>query len=495
MARYKQYSLTKKRFKKLIEYAITDPEEGASEQRIYKYPFTASEVLSIPDESILDLYFQQDLPNNEVQGKDESAKEETIIKNDVKLEGSENTAKSNIEKMVEEKNEGKEVKENIDPEVIEDKEVKVSGEEVTTDIEISLKESEVTKPEEEAKQSMDDNGEWNPKEEEAKFVSMLQSDISGEFSLTSTIIKDNPEKYDLVKYLFSFIAVESGFKFNELLAGYFKKVAITLITGKPRDMADFFEKHKKVIDNLFEHCTNQSISDVLCKVLALPEIVIDNPAWLEQTQIDALHKLLTRLEDPKSTNPSQLVLTFNDLVDQCKKFQRLCCSIQIVKRLILMSLNKSKEVSETAVNILTKLLRAEDSCMDVYLKEQLDIFSGKQSSESEELLTLINQQFEYFKTLLLEDYESILSQSGIEVHPLRIYRLKVVEYISCIIRLKLFFIIDKLDQLQYPSLLWDLFIRFPMNSILHATVFALFKFIFESECKSLILVVTFTLIH
>jgi len=495
--------LTKKRFKKVIEYSITNPEEDATEHRIYKYPFTASEMLSIPNEAILDLYFQQDshTPNNEE--KDKSTKEELITQADIKeeplttinenLEGSENVSESNIDKVSEGKNEDKEAKENVNPEVIESKEPKTSNEEViaTAKIEVPLTENEAVKPEDKGK-----NVEWSPKEEEVKFVSALQSDINEEFSLTSTVIKDNPGKYDLVEYLFSFITVESGFEFNELLAGYFKRAAVTLIAGKPRDMADFFEKHPEVINNLFEHSVNQSISDVLCKVLALPEIVIDNPAWLEQTQIDILHRLLTRLEDSKTKELNQLVLTFCNLVDQCKKFQRLCCSLQIVKRLILMSLNKSKEMTETAINILTKLLEVEDSCMVAYLKKELDMFSGKQVnySESEELLALINQQLEYFKTLLLENYGPILTQWGIEVHPLGNYRLKVVDYISCIIKLKIFPIIDKLDELQYPTLLWNLFTRFPMNSILHATVFALFKFIFESESKSLILIVTFNII-
>eukprot|EP00826_Nyctotherus_ovalis_P036105 TRINITY_DN3178_c0_g3_i4.p1 TRINITY_DN3178_c0_g3~~TRINITY_DN3178_c0_g3_i4.p1 ORF type:complete len:389 (+),score=102.39 TRINITY_DN3178_c0_g3_i4:864-2030(+) len=338
--------------------------------------------------------------------------------------------------------------------------------------------------------------EWNPREEEAKFVSTVQSDISEQFALTSTLTKDTPDKYDLVSYLFSFIDVDSGFEFNELLAGYFKRAAMALIAGKPRDMSDLFEKNPEIMERLFTHSVNQSISDVLCKVLSVPELAIDNPAWLEQTQIDILQKLFARLENP-ATDPldlTQLVSTFCNLLDQCKRFQYLCCALQAAERLFFMSLNKSSEISSAALSILTKLMLLENSGFIAYLKGEFNPPPPKDSKKGKDskLLKLIIKQLKYFKAKLMEEYEPVVRQCG-EVRPLGVYRLKIVEYVSCVVKLQTFAIIEQLDKQMYPSLLWRLFTRFPMNSVLHGVVFGIFKFIFESRCKSLIYVVVFGL--
>lgn len=525
----------------MIEYAVVNPGETASELRIHKYPFVASEILSIPDEAVLDLYFKDDShPANEEnagesQGKAEAdpatsnspeeSKSEPNEPADTKLESSENipeSASDPIDKPKENKEGNVWIKENINPEekpkaldYKEEKELAETNQNAVTDIKEDTQTETQPNINEKSEAELEDaketpaadsppntgegaeggTDEWNPREE-AKFVPSLQSDPSEQFALTNTFAKDTPDKYNLVCCLFSFVAVDPGFEFNELLAGYFKRAAMTLIAGRPRDMSSFFEKNPEIVERLFTHSVNQSISDVLCKALSIPEMAIDNPAWFDKTFLDILEKFLVRLEDPatESSDLAQTVSTFCNLLDQCHRFQYYCCIVQVARRLFRMSMRESREVSFAALNVLTKLMLLDESGFVLYLAKKLSFppSKGRTKEEDNDLLEIIGQQLEFFKGKLMEEYEPVVRQCG-KVRPLGVYRLKIVEYVGCVIKLGTFAITEYLDKLMYPKLLWSLFTRFPMNSVLHGVVFEIFKYVFESRCKSLLYVVAFGL--
>ena len=297
-----------------------------------------------------------------------------------------------------------------------------------------------------------------------------------------------------MKYLFSFVSVDPGFEFNELLAGYFNRAAITLIRGKPREMFEFFEKYPNIINDLFVHSNNQSISDVLCKILTMDSSFIDNPLWLDYIRKDILEKILTKLSNSDSIpyDINQLSQTFCDLCEQSMDIQGICCNFKIAKALILLSLNESCTTLEAGIRILTKLLSMENSKFAIYLKQELDDTNNTlKSSNSGELLSLMNSQLERFKDVLLEEHTSFINQYGIEVIPFGCYRLKIIEYIHCIIKLIISPIIDKISQLQYPQFLCKLFMRFPMNSILHRVIFSIFKSIVDFGYRFLHHIVSF----
>ena len=302
-------------------------------------------------------------------------------------------------------------------------------------------------------------------------------------------------KSDLVSYLFSFVDVEPGIELNELLAGYFKRAVLALISGKPKEMAEFFENNTSVIQNLFVHSTNKSVSEVLCKALSIDDTYVSNPIQFTQVRNEILHGILTRLENPIADQYSldQIAQTFCDLADQTKEIPALCCCLEVLRKLISLSLEKNHGVAASALKILTKLLSMDKSPVVTHLKDQLTALSlvrpsaeDEAESEGEELLKLINEQLVYFKEVLQEDKEGTENQFRVTVKPFGVQRLKIIEYIHTLIKLIIYPIIDQMYHLQLQKLLCDLFVRFPFNSVLHSLVYSVFKTVFDSDSKSLL---------
>jgi hypothetical protein len=290
----------------------------------------------------------------------------------------------------------------------------------------------------------------------------------------------NESKYELVLFLFSFVDVEPDTEFNELLAGYFKGAAIALIESKPKEMVKFFEEHPLILENLFVNATNTSIAAVFCKALSLGDSTTE---YFSHMRKCILHKLLNRLEDSSLVSYSiqQLSLVFCELVEEWVELANFCSSKEILTRIFELTLNKEKKVSMAGITILTKLLS----------KENFASFFEKQfkTSTCNDITSLIKKQLTTFKDALLEDYSSMNNQT--RTQPFGSYRLKIIEYIYYLIKLTLFLAFDTMHQLKYPSLLYNLFARFPFNSLLHCQLYKIFETIFKSNRRSLVRIVLF----
>eukprot|EP01022_Parablepharisma_sp_SALTPOND_P029064 TRINITY_DN72462_c3_g1_i1.p1 TRINITY_DN72462_c3_g1~~TRINITY_DN72462_c3_g1_i1.p1 ORF type:complete len:795 (-),score=80.38 TRINITY_DN72462_c3_g1_i1:672-3056(-) len=496
----KDNSLTKRKLRKIIEYAITEPttEEETDPLRTYKYPFISSEVLSAANGSLLDLYFstepEEDPEEDLTNAKALKGKKALTVKLQNLVEEEESAPST--EKEPEAKENNNEVKE----------ENKSEPEQETTE----KKEVAATQGEEKKEESTPEQEPEKFAREKAildKCIADLEAECTVEIadSCDNTAMgsddscSGNAGKYELVSLLFSFIDVDPGTELNELLAGYFKRAALTLIGGKPKEMAEYFENNASAIQNLFVHATNRSVSEVLCKALSIDETYITNPIRFTQMRNEILHGILTRLEDSGTETYSldQLAQTFCDLADQSREVPALCCSLDVLRKLFALSLNKHYGIAASAIKILTKLLSMEKSAVVAHLKEQLSTLTVEREapeheplSEGEELLKLIGNQLLAFKEILLEDQDTVENQFRVQIRPFGTHRLKIIEYFHALIKLTIFPIIDQIYRLQYPKLLYELFIRFPFNSVLHSLVYSIYKSVFELDCKSLLHVVT-----
>ena len=239
---------------------------------------------------------------------------------------------------------------------------------------------------------------------------------SGENTALGSEESEAAKKYELVHHLFSFIDVPITTELNEVLAGYFKRAAIALITGKPKEMAEFFETNEAVLHNLFVHAHNKSVSEVLCKVLSIEETYITNPMRFNQTRGNILYGALMRIEGemgekimiPDSYTLDQLSQVFCDLIEQCKEVPSLCCSDDLLKKIFVITLDKNAGISAAGLKILIKLLELDKSPVKSYLYKLLsDIYLEEEPEEeklanSEVLLKLIVAQLIFFKQVLLE---------------------------------------------------------------------------------------------
>eukprot|EP00826_Nyctotherus_ovalis_P049285 TRINITY_DN5939_c0_g2_i1.p1 TRINITY_DN5939_c0_g2~~TRINITY_DN5939_c0_g2_i1.p1 ORF type:complete len:362 (+),score=43.52 TRINITY_DN5939_c0_g2_i1:82-1167(+) len=294
----------------------------------------------------------------------------------------------------------------------------------------------------------------------------------------------NEGKYEIVLLLFSFVDVEPDAKLNELLAGYFKTAAVTLMEGKGKEMVKFFEDNPQVLDNLFMHSINDSIAAVFCKAMSLE----DNTAeYFGQLRKNMLTKLLDRLENPSLNCHSvqRLSKTFCEVAEEWKDLAATCCTEETLAKLLELALNKARPISMAGITILVQLL-SKESFSTFFEKRLRGSMFGK-GPKNEKTSVSIREQLAMFREVLLEDYEPVNNQA--RARPFGEYRLKIVEYIYYLIKLTLFSAIDGMYQLQYPKLLLNLFPRFPFNSLLHSQLYKIFKTILDSNCKSLVRIV------
>lgn len=212
--------------KSLISYSITEPPSEEDQLRAFKYPFASSEILSISNSSILDLFFSID-----EKDKGEEQEDKAIVK-----------------------------------------------QEVNTDI---------APPNNETVQILDEKKDIVAQIiDQGKAVSSKQSTCSSEGS-------ENLSKYELLDYLFSFVAVPQLNELNETLAGYFKKIALALLNGKTKEIAEYFESNEPVLHNLFLHADNRSVSEILCKIMAIEDLYITNPLRFNQLRSNVIQGLLS----------------------------------------------------------------------------------------------------------------------------------------------------------------------------------------------------------
>lgn len=309
--------------------------------------------------------------------------------------------------------------------------------------------------------------------------------------------EDDMPQYELIDLLFSYVNVPQTTDLNEILSGYFKKIVLNLISGKPREMADYLAINEKVIYNLFSHTNDRSISEVLSKILAIEDVNISNTLWFNKLRFNIFQGLLYRINGKSySPYPSlqialdhytiELVsLSCCDLLEQSKDMVKICCSDEILKELFELSLNPNKNISAAGLRILVNLFQ-RDQVKD-FLHTRL--YNISVTDKYDDLLNSMIAQLISYKTIILSESEKVINQLGMEIEHFGSYRLKVIEYIQALVKLSLFPVIDQMFNLDYPKLLIDLFNRFPFNSGLHNLLYSIYQFITESECRSLLHVV------
>lgn len=530
--------MNKKRLRKIIEYAITDPgpESESNPLRAYKYPFVASELLSLSNGPLLNLYFSTEV---EEETEESVVKTTEKLKKDLVVKTNETKGSGQIEPAKQDLNDTENEEDWIDDEqkpthkpaknprsakrrrvekhpkgrrrlrrlpykkakkpqaMRENKECKEEDKKESADV-LVTENDHTTEENTKELQFNEEKKQLSETELENTESNHSMEDPNVAINDNATIVSDESASnnygcYELVYMLFAFVDVESDVELNELLAGYFKGAALALLNGKPKEMAGFLESNFHIVDNLVLHSSNKSIAEVLCKVISMDDEYFANPTQFNEVRRSVLNKILSLIEDPSKNIYSvrQFTQTFCDLNDQSKDVSLFCCSMEFLRRIVGISLNDNSVVASASVTILTRLLSKDKSQSRLFIQEQLSNSPASTDSQAEGILKLIQDLLINFKAELIKIEGTQINQLGIEVQLFGSYRLKIVECIHALISLNAFPIIDLMYRLQYPKLLCDLFVLFPFNSVLHSLVYSIFKSIFNSENKSLLHIVLF----
>ncbi len=434
--------MTKPKLKRVIDYIITVPESEEDPLRAHKYPFVSSEILSAANGALLDLYFSaedelieesdQDLA---LTAKTQNATERSATVT-ISLKPSKETpsakrpstagtpdSKENLESpfSVAADKSQEQSKPQTDDTVVEQKrEEKIEEQPQEPEKELSMAEA---KEEQRIEEAPLPSPEESEQDTAAQSMEKCLADIEAACTNCPEKVLTPEEaeaarKFELVRHLFSFISVSDEAELNELLAGYFKRAAIALIAGKPKEMAEFFESNEEVMHNLMRHSHNRSVAEVLCKALSIDDMYLNNPVQFSQLKADILNELVSRLESKSEIQDAfvrdQLGQTFCDLAEQCKEVPTLCCEPKLFTRMLALIQDPSKDVSAAGLRIVTRLLSAERSAVKEYMQKQLADVEPKTEGKltgPEELLMMINGQLEHFKRALLEGSVFMLAKN------------------------------------------------------------------------------------
>jgi hypothetical protein len=81
--------------------------------------------------------------------------------------------------------------------------------------------------------------------------------------------------------------LDSEEELNSVLAGYFCKVFLVLVSNKAKEVYSYIYKHPEVFDKLVRYISQKSISEVLVKLLNVSEVISEGEGF-EYEEIDSI---------------------------------------------------------------------------------------------------------------------------------------------------------------------------------------------------------------
>ena len=101
-------------------------------------------------------------------------------------------------------------------------------------------------------------------------------------STAPPIIIESKGKFPLFEKLLSFVDVKTEVELNPVLAGYVVKLFGCLLEKRRLDIWRYFHTYSEHIKNLISHCDNQSIAEMIVKLLENGETPPADPLIKEQ---------------------------------------------------------------------------------------------------------------------------------------------------------------------------------------------------------------------
>lgn len=295
---------------------------------------------------------------------------------------------------------------------------------------------------------------------------------------------------DLLERLFAFLSEPAPI--NPVLAGYFSKLINIFINKKAKDIFGYMFSHPELLEKMVVHTYSKSISEVLIKFLTY-----DEPEGEENDIPAQKNRLLSLLIDklgPEETEEdnlnSQDLLV--ELTDTKSHLAHMMARENLLK--IIGFLHSDKQSSQIAA--LTLLNSIAGHCKGLLAKKTDE--DAKQEGEGEEthdsgaesMVALLTQELQFVVKLLQVNPpppENDTATYGYPIRPFGLLRLRVVEFLSSVVRLQSQELLDVLRKNGVFRTLLGFLKNFPWNNILHMKINAIFEDIFgNSDARALV---------
>eukprot|EP00826_Nyctotherus_ovalis_P042000 TRINITY_DN4281_c0_g3_i1.p1 TRINITY_DN4281_c0_g3~~TRINITY_DN4281_c0_g3_i1.p1 ORF type:complete len:509 (+),score=88.34 TRINITY_DN4281_c0_g3_i1:144-1670(+) len=477
-------SMKPKRVYDMLSYVVEEPAADAGEKRMYKYPFIVSEAFKTEAECLVDPFFADFDPTVEAtsiivsdviseEAKDSELVQDNPIKEDVKKE---EDAGTGMYISYEGRNDMCEM-----------------GEEATT---------ETTK---EADDNPDTNGN-----KESNLYEIQDCDsviISSERNEEAECKHEG--KYAIFEKLLSFI--QPATELNPVLAGYFENVLQALINTKKNDTLSYLFNNEEHTKNLLKHSYNQSISNLLGKMLKLEDTA--NDEFLDKKQ-DFIETIVSSIAGSElSLDAAKSCYKVLADLAQTGNWLEFLTSEPMITRICAQSVNEDEELASAALEYLAVLIRLKGEALNpsrasaifssytpfqaipmstrISLPHTTVAFDthedSKHSQGCKHILThCINYLRPLRDKLQSKAVQQLSTQFGQLVPVCGRIKLSIVGWLHALVRVGDVDVAKELGALGYPKALLELVQTHYMNSCLHSRVYHIFSDALSSKVDALI---------
>ena len=454
----------------MLDYVIEEPSTDSDEKRMYKFPFMAAEVLNTEVNCLMDPFFIPFDPTAESTSIivseiiSEEAKESELIE-----EGKEFIDKVNEDKTTENKEErGAFISDEQD-------DICVMGIE-------------------------EDQQEANPHYTLENCDSVILNPLP---NIPTNENKGNTEgEYKILEKLLSFIKVDT--EVNSVLAGYFEKVVQALLNSRKTKMLNYLLNSKEHMQNLLKHCYNQSIADLLGRILKAEEdITKDELFEKKQSFIEAIISSIVNGELPlEIAKASYKVLIELSL---CPNLLEFLTSELIVCRICTQIINENEELASAALDYLASLIKAKSNTST---NDNSSVFSSYTTpfrtsvtrnslnikiafdAPNKDCKTIVTHCLNYLKPLKdkleTKPTKYLPTQFNTTIPICSPLKFSIIELVHTLVRLKDVEVARELETLEYPKVLLDLIQIHYMSSYLHSRIYQIFSDALTSKLEPLV---------
>ncbi|XWS16660.1 hypothetical protein CRYUN_Cryun34aG0110100 [Craigia yunnanensis] len=287
------------------------------------------------------------------------------------------------------------------------------------------------------------------------------------------ILKTLVEDEELMNLLFSFL--DSNHSHSTLLAGYFSKVVICLLSRKTLPFMQYVKGHQEIVKKLVDLIGITSIMEVLIRLIGADEHMYTNymesMQWIEDT--DVLQMIVDTFNSSDSAevhaNAAETLCVITRFAPP--GLAAKITSPNFIGRLFRHALEESrpKSVLVNSLSVCISLLDPKRLTLGVYHTYNRQVSQGSMIAANPETVEgMLESLGDLLKLLDVSSSEStLLTTYGKLQPPLGKHRLKIVEFISVLLTVGSEAAEKELIRLGAVQRILNLFFEYPYNNFLH----------------------------
>ena len=292
----------------------------------------------------------------------------------------------------------------------------------------------------------------------------------------------------LFSKLFEFLDNEP---FTTILAGYFSKLLISLISKKPSETINLITNNG-YLEKLSSKLKTKSISDIISKILTVEEP--NNEESLNEARIKALTLIFEQLNSPDANSTffaSDIIVEIIDKSIEIKPwdhYKEIIASDECCSQLIEALQSKNNHKVASAAKVLKSIIQSNSTESIIVQstnqdsdRNSMDLDAGENASD---YLIKILEACEQLAEYLCKASDTFQStDKSIRIKILGEDRLRIIDLFSYLLKKSPVEVLEFYQRTQVLNKIVDLFVKFEHNSFLHSHVEKLVEIILMNRGK------------